>query len=250
MAAEQPKPGCQSMCDVTIYTSTADPPKAFLSTSTIDVLHIDLDGEVRIRSWVSSDCYNSSGRSSRFRTWLRSGLYYISSTKNKFIAIGCDNYAIITGTNGQDYTTGCLSLCGGIDDVINGSCSGIGCCQASIPRGVRDYNISLRSFYNHSRVLSFNPCTFGFVVEEGEYTFSTSDLSRSDVRWKLPMVLDWTIGDQKFRIAVKPEKILKLTLAKRTPSVVNPNLVMDICAIAAMVLKGTLTSPMVAKVNY
>ncbi|KAK8582534.1 hypothetical protein V6N13_069309 [Hibiscus sabdariffa] len=185
MAAEQAKSSCQSLCgNLTVpypfgmeegcfmedkffircdNTSTAEPPTAFLSNSTIDVLHIDLDGELRVRNWVGSDCYNSSGPSSNFQTWLISGLYNISSTKNKFIAIGCDTIAIITGTTGQDYTTGCLSLCGGNGSMI---------------------------------VLSFNPCTFGFVVEEGGYTFSTSDLSRSDVNWKLPMVLDWTIGDQ------------------------------------------------------
>ncbi|KAL4320125.1 hypothetical protein GQ457_18G018510 [Hibiscus cannabinus] len=130
MAAEQPKPGCQSMCgnlsvpypfgmEEGCYmerkffircdnTSTADPPSPFLSDSTIDVLRIDLGGELRVRNWVGSDCYSSSGPSSSFQTWLRSGLYNISSTKNKFIAIGCDTIAIITGNTGQDYTTGCL----------------------------------------------------------------------------------------------------------------------------------------------
>ncbi|KAK8625210.1 hypothetical protein V6N13_090085 [Hibiscus sabdariffa] len=224
-AAEQPKPGCQSMCgNLTVpypfgmeegcfmediffircdNTSTTEPPKAFLSTSNIDVLDIDLDGELLVRNWVGSDCYNSSGPSSNFTTWLMSGPYNISSTKNKFVAIGCDTIAIITGTTGQDYTTGCLSLCDRITDVTDGSCSGVGCCEASIPRGARDYNITLGSAYNHSRVLSFNPCTFGFLVEERGYTFSTSDLNRSDDNWKLPMVLDWTIGDQNCSEASK-----------------------------------------------
>ncbi|MBA0632100.1 hypothetical protein Godav_000905 [Gossypium davidsonii] len=200
MEAAQAKARCQSQCgnlsvpypfgtedgcfmDTQFFIKcdeSVEPPKALLQNSTIDVLHIDLDaGE------------------------FTSGLYNISSTKNKLTAIGCDTYAFITGSIGQDYATGCLSLCDEISDVINGSCSGIGCCQASIPRGVRDYEISLASYYNHARVLSFNPCSHAFVVEEGEYEFSASHLNNSGEGWKLPMILDWTIGDQSCSEAKK-----------------------------------------------
>ncbi|MBA0699115.1 hypothetical protein Goari_000780, partial [Gossypium aridum] len=224
MEAAQAKARCQSQCgnlsvpypfgtedgcfmDTQFFIKcdeSVEPPKALLQNSTIDVLHIDLDaGELRILNWAASDCYNSSGSSFHFSTWLRSGLYNISSTKNKLTAIGCDTYAFITGSIGQDYATGCLSLCDEISDVINGSCSGIGCCQASIPRGVRDYEISLASYYNHTRVLSFNPCSHAFVVEEGEYEFSASHLNNSGEDWKLPMILDWTIGDHSCSEAKK-----------------------------------------------
>ncbi|KAE8719141.1 gibberellin 20 oxidase 2 [Hibiscus syriacus] len=227
MAAEEAKPGCQSQCgNLTVpypfgmeqgcfmeskffircdTSNTTEPPKAFLNNSTIDVLDIDLNGgELRVRNWVGYDCYDLSGSGSfQFETWLRTGLYNISSTKNKFTAIGCDTIAFIMGSTGQAYATGCFSLCNEIGDVTNGSCSGIGCCQANIPRGVRDYNISLTSSSNHSGLLTSNPCSYGFVVEDGEYEFSTSDLNRTDVHWKLPMVLDWTIGNQNCSEAKK-----------------------------------------------
>ncbi|KAB2093787.1 hypothetical protein ES319_A02G117000v1 [Gossypium barbadense] len=213
MEAAQAKAGCQSQCgnlsvpypfgtedgcfmDTKFFikcNKSVEPPKALLQNSTIDVLHIDLDaGELRILNWLGSDCYNSSGSSFCFSTWLNSGLYNISSTKKKFTAIGYDTYAFITGSVGQDYATGCLSLCDDISDVINGSCS-----------GVREYDISLASYYNHSRILSFNPCSHAFVVEEGEYEFFASHLNNSGEDWKLPMILDWTIGDQSCSEAKK-----------------------------------------------
>ncbi|XVF37022.1 hypothetical protein REPUB_Repub19eG0109700 [Reevesia pubescens] len=140
ISAAQSKPSCQSWCgnlSVPYPFGTQNgcfmEPKffircenntAFLQDSNIDVLHVNiLDGQLRIRNWVGFDCYNSSGPSSNFNTWLRSGLYNISNTKNKFTAIGCDTYAFIQDFIGQNYATGCLSLCNEITDVINGSCS-------------------------------------------------------------------------------------------------------------------------------
>ncbi|KAJ0702850.1 hypothetical protein HanPI659440_Chr14g0544321 [Helianthus annuus] len=49
-----------------------------------------------------------------------------------------------------------------------------GCCQISIPKGVSFYNASLDSLRNHSDVLSFNECGYGFLVEEGIYEFGGS----------------------------------------------------------------------------
>ncbi|XP_022753531.1 putative wall-associated receptor kinase-like 16 [Durio zibethinus] len=215
-AAIQPKPGCQRRCGnlrvpypfgtengcfmenkfFIRCDNTSDTPKAFLQRSNIEVLDFYPDSQLRIRGSVASDCYNSSERFYS-DTWLRSGLYNISHTRNKFTAIGCDTYAFIQGSIGQSYATGCLSLCNRRNDVINGSCSGIGCCQAAIPRGVRDYQISLASYFNHSKVLSFNPCSYAFVAEDGAYNFSVSDLDNYSAMTRgFPMILDWTIGNQ------------------------------------------------------
>ncbi|GFS34976.1 hypothetical protein Acr_00g0037100 [Actinidia rufa] len=73
-------------------------------------------------------------------------------------------YAVIKGSQGRKYTTGCLSLCDSIDNVINGSCSGIGCCQSIIPKEVRSYNISIFQTYRE--------------------------------RTSFPVVLDWAVGNE------------------------------------------------------
>ena len=131
----------------------------------------------------------------------------ISYTKNKFTALGCDTFVIIKGrAQGQNYTTGCISLCDSIESVNDGSCSGIGCCQTSIPEGVANFSVSLGSFTNHSAVLDFNPCSFGFVVEEKEYKFSPSDLKNLENIESVPVVLDWAVGNETCEVAKRNSK--------------------------------------------
>ncbi|XVE80999.1 hypothetical protein DITRI_Ditri15bG0027100 [Diplodiscus trichospermus] len=216
--AAQAKPGCQSHCgDIIIPypfgTGTADcnisssffircddalnPPKAFLTTSDVEVLNISLYGYLRIRELIGYKCYNKSGVGSYNPTWMTLSKFPFSHTRNEFTAIGCDTYAYISGHWGHKYSTGCLTFCSNITDVINGSCSGIGCCQTAIPKGVRSYNIRFDCVYQHSYVLSFNPCSYGFVVEDGAYSFYVSDLYVRDFsEKKFPIILDWTIGSK------------------------------------------------------
>ncbi|KAB2010166.1 hypothetical protein ES319_D10G218200v1 [Gossypium barbadense] len=233
--AAQPKPGCQSHCgnisipypfgtrngcyisrDFFINCDTSfNPPKAFVSDTGLEVLNISLDdGSLRIRydSSIGYDCYNSSGRSSDPNIGFSITQFPVSHTRNKFIAIGCDTIAYIDGFfavdslhryfQEQNFSTGCLTFCGDEGDVINGSCSGIGCCQTAIPKGLRAYFFRIHSSRNHSTVLTFNPCSYGFLVEIGTYTFSPSDLSNTNFRKrKYPLILDWTIGNQNCKQA-------------------------------------------------
>ncbi|XP_022765897.1 putative wall-associated receptor kinase-like 16 [Durio zibethinus] len=191
-------PGCNISRSFFIRCNTTfNPPKAFLTTSNIEVLNISLDGYLRIVDSIGYDCYNSSGRSSYFDMWITLSKFPISHTRNKFTAIGCDTYAYVQGSLGHNYSTGCLTFCNEITDVINGSCSGIGCCQTAIPKGVRSYHVTFYSSFNHSYVLGFNPCSYGFVVEDGAYSFFVSDLyTKNFTDREFPIILDWTIGNQ------------------------------------------------------
>ncbi|KAL4596091.1 hypothetical protein ACB092_12G139500 [Castanea dentata] len=176
---------------------TYNPPLAFLTDSVINVTDIRLSGEMRIYAFVAYDCYNRTGGREYNEPWLQLAKFPISNTRNKFMAIGCDTSAVIMGSEGTSYTTGCMSLCDSMRDVVEGSCSGIGCCETAIPRGVMDFNISLTSYYNHNSVWEFNPCSYAFVAEEGTYKFSKQDLwDLRDQGNKIPMVLNWAIGNQ------------------------------------------------------
>ncbi|MBA0870446.1 hypothetical protein Goshw_012605 [Gossypium schwendimanii] len=233
--AAQPKPGCQSHCgnisipypfgtrngcninnDFFIHCDTSfNPPKAFLSDTGLEVLNISLgDGSLRIRydRSIGYDCFNSSGRSSDPNIGFSITQFPVSHTRNKFTAIGCDTIAYIDGFSAansshryfqeKNFSTGCLTFCGDEGDVVNGSCSGIGCCQTAIPKGLRAYFFRIHSSRNHSTVLTFNPCSYGFLVENGNYTFSPSDLSNTNFRKrKYPLILDWTIGNQNCKQA-------------------------------------------------
>ncbi|CAL5386758.1 unnamed protein product [Camellia sinensis] len=99
---------------------------------------------------------------------------------------------------GKKYTTGCLSLCDGIDNVMNGSCSGIGCYQTSIPMGVTNFQFTLSSYSNQTNVLGFNPCSYAFVAKETAYNFFSLDLKDFQGREKLPVVFDWAVGYQTY----------------------------------------------------
>ncbi|KAK3428222.1 hypothetical protein EUGRSUZ_E00977 [Eucalyptus grandis] len=115
-----------------------------LSYSNMQILNISFENhEITVKLFVARDCYNSSGESLYNNDpSLILPDFPISSAKNKFIVVGCDTYATFSGST---YVTGCLSSCGNILDVINGSCSGIGCCETSIPRDTYRYNISVET---------------------------------------------------------------------------------------------------------
>ncbi|KAM6602440.1 hypothetical protein CsatA_022049 [Cannabis sativa] len=124
------------------------------------------------------------------------------STRNKFIGVGCDTVATIGGNiRGGSYVAGCAASCYDINDVVNSSCSGIGCCETDIPPGVSNVVItfvqSLNSTTNHSLVHHFNPCGYSFVAENGSYNFTTVDLKDlMKKKKKFPrMVLDWAVGN-------------------------------------------------------
>ncbi|KAJ9131129.1 hypothetical protein P3X46_033758 [Hevea brasiliensis] len=179
---------------ITCNHSTNTP---FLQYGDIQVLNISLDGQLRIFSWLARDCYDKYGwlqQSSQY-AWHFLSIFTISWSRNNFVAVGCDALAWVIGSLGQGSATGCLSLCNTMDSVVNGSCSGIGCCQTSIPKGVRDFNISVTSFKNHTNILDFNPCSYAFVVEDGMYNFSSLDFVNLRNKERFPVVLDWAIGD-------------------------------------------------------
>ncbi|KAF7829782.1 putative wall-associated receptor kinase-like 16 [Senna tora] len=221
--AAQPKAGCPTTCGdlhipypfgttqgcykdedffINCDTSSAKP-IANYSTTTIQVLDISLHGQLRLAGWLSWDCYNSNADHSWSFFWIRLGQFAISNTNNKFVVVGCDTYAFIDDFWGRRFTTGCTSICKSLDDVINATCSGIGCCYSSFPKGNMGYNVTLKSYNNHSQVLDFNPCSYGFVVEDGAYTFSSLDLINLRQRNDFPVVIDWGIGDENCSQATK-----------------------------------------------
>ncbi|KAJ0087104.1 hypothetical protein Patl1_08239 [Pistacia atlantica] len=212
------KPGCQDKCgDVTLpypfgtteecyydpeflitCNDTFDPPKAFLTASAINVTNITLGGKVHILQYIARDCYAESGSPiADNKPWLRLSKFVISDTDNKFTAVGCDTEAFVNGSQGEkDFKVGCLSVCDSIDYVSNGSCSGVGCCQTSIPKGLDYVELTVSSYDNHTRVWDFNPCSYAFIVEANQFNFSSTYLQDLRNVNSLPVVLDWAIGNE------------------------------------------------------
>ncbi|PIN24426.1 Serine/threonine protein kinase [Handroanthus impetiginosus] len=174
-----------------------NPPKPFLNLGSNEVLEISLDGLLKVSSPVASDCYDDSGAQINGTiSELISSEFPISSTRNKFTAVGCDAYAFVQGSKEwKQMSGGCVSWCDSIDSVVDGTCSGIGCCQTSIPKGVKDILVDIRSFRNHTTVKGFNPCGHAFVVEAKAFEFSSADLKYLQNRKTVPVILDWSVGN-------------------------------------------------------
>ncbi|XP_068649282.1 putative wall-associated receptor kinase-like 16 [Aristolochia californica] len=220
-SASETKPGCQSECGgVTIpypfgteegcyrdewfaltCNSSFNPPRLFIGSSNVDISHISYT-EVKLRNWIARECYNSSGqvvnKNSASIEVAEEGPF-VFSTSNKFTSVGCDTVAVIEGSKGLNYTGGCLSVCSNEETVTNGSCSGVGCCQTTIPKGLKMYSVGLGSLNDHNQSWSFNPCSYGFIVEEQAYNFSLRDLTDPDFLDRIqqtPVVLDWAVGKE------------------------------------------------------
>ncbi|PRQ29744.1 putative EGF-like domain, wall-associated receptor kinase [Rosa chinensis] len=183
-------------------SNTTQPPTPYLmKNGNAVVTNIFLDeGELRVLNYVGRDCYDASGRNTTNSPWLTLPLpYTISDTKNIFIAVGCDTVAALqgyrVGKNGSRSFTGCMSVCDSLDSVDNNSCSGAGCCQTHIPSGLYNLDLSLGSYFRHSYVWTFNPCSYAFITVKDQFNFNSSSFEQLNVTKQLPIVLNWAIGN-------------------------------------------------------
>lgn len=220
-AANVSKPGCQSQCgNVTIpypfgigpgcflsrwfeltCNTTFNPPKPFIGGLTI----LDIsDSTFRVANKVASRCYDQFGNvtdDESISTNLGWTSPFTFSERNQFTLIGCDDLAVFQGPLQANFTSGCISLCTQPDQVSNGSCAGVGCCQVSIPKGIKYYGISLASVAsNHMNIWSFDPCTYSFMNERERFTFGgVSDFMdpnfKARTKASVPMLVDWMIGN-------------------------------------------------------
>ncbi|XP_024199925.1 wall-associated receptor kinase 2 [Rosa chinensis] len=192
--------GCYLREEFYIYCDRTTPlPTAYLMKGNVIVTDISLDdGELRILNMVAEDCYEAQGNlPSNSPYWLTLPLpYTISDSKNKFYAVGCDTVAYFQAFRGEDKFSGsgCISICNSLDSVDNNSCSGAGCCQTNIPRGLKNTTVVLISVANHTHIWEFNPCSYAFIAEQGKFNFSVAGLKKQDNSYRLPAILSWAIG--------------------------------------------------------
>ncbi|KAG5553984.1 hypothetical protein RHGRI_011751 [Rhododendron griersonianum] len=132
--------------------TSSDPPKLHLGNSNIVVSSIS-QTQVRVRNTVAVRFYNPDRTTNyTYQTWmtLAKGRTF-SDTANKFTVVGCNVYAWISWRNeDRDFSTGCLSGCSGNSEVLPGNCTGIGCCQIDIPKGLTEFDASLGRFYREN----------------------------------------------------------------------------------------------------
>uniref|UniRef100_M1BFK7 ATP binding protein n=1 Tax=Solanum tuberosum TaxID=4113 RepID=M1BFK7_SOLTU len=188
------------------------PPQPFLGNSSIEITSISLSGQLKVLHFISRDCYRDGISTNRTKPYIvLPSLLTVDNTANSFIAVGCDTYAIVQGYYTKfgteieylRYITGCMSMCYSIDEADDDTCSGVGCCKTSIPKGTSNVNITLSSYnnYNDTNMTNDPSCSYAFVVDQANFNFSKSYLSSLQNTKKLPLVLDWAVGEDKCEIA-------------------------------------------------
>ncbi|KAF3450481.1 hypothetical protein FNV43_RR06564 [Rhamnella rubrinervis] len=120
--------------------------------------------------FIAKDCYNQSGNQTvRNRPSIAFPKNTISSTKNKFFAIGCDTYALVRAVEGEE-GYGCISFCGNkTTSFVSESCSG---------------------------------CGYAFVADETKFKLkfpANTSFKELESIEELPMVINWAIGNESVR---------------------------------------------------
>jgi interleukin-1 receptor-associated kinase 1 len=172
-----------------------------------ELLSIDVPrGQARVASQVSSWCYDAASRSmgAKNGTTYDSTAFRVSGTDNVFTVIGCSTFALVVMDDGGDddmpYAMGCITGCReGARSLADGPCTSTGgCCQVPIPSGsIRSFEVDFSDF-NTSSVASISPCGYAMVVEKAAFVFRRTYATTGELmgRKKLPMVLDWVVGNQ------------------------------------------------------
>ncbi|KAI3882399.1 hypothetical protein MKX03_001900 [Papaver bracteatum] len=242
----QVKPGCQSNCgNVAVtypfgigpnengcsftgdgylfYNVTCDtsyhPPKPFLWLGTnhssskpnmVELISMSETEEVRAKLLPSTICYEYKTGKVTFDQFLgfmdlQKTPFTVSSTKNKLFGIGCDSAAIFIDVD-ANFNATCSTTCRTRKSIVDGMCSGNGCCQVKLSKGIKRIAIGSTSMNPSSDSISFSPCSSGFICESDNYTFKATDLDGKNFLTTgrdVPVVLDWAIGDKTCEEAQK-----------------------------------------------
>uniref|UniRef100_A0A6N2LN57 Protein kinase domain-containing protein n=1 Tax=Salix viminalis TaxID=40686 RepID=A0A6N2LN57_SALVM len=166
----------------------------------------ELEGTVTVRIHAAFNCYNKTGIETDYFSQsvsLGSGPFMFSNTRNIFTAIGCDTYGEVIN---YEFTYGatCLSICTDYVEMSDENpCSGSGCCQTSIPKGLKSLDYSLSTNYNYKNVSDFNLCGFAFLAEKKSLNISDWQLSRTPKYGKdgyatdaTDVVIEWVVENK------------------------------------------------------
>nr|GMD51044.1 putative wall-associated receptor kinase-like 16 [Ipomoea batatas] len=174
--------------------STDQPPTPFLPNGNLEVRWISTEkGQLSVMNYIARNCYAGDLSS----VWIHLSTFYVSQNANKFVAVGCNTVATVSGYGDQrSYQTGCIASCNRFGDVVNGACSGIGCCQMTdIPILARNINFTLNRMTENLYTDGVSNCSYALVVKKDDFNFSGDMLTKKWEVGKLPIVIDWLISN-------------------------------------------------------
>ncbi|KAJ6708182.1 WALL-ASSOCIATED RECEPTOR KINASE 2-LIKE [Salix viminalis] len=227
-ARSDAKPGCQEKCgNVSVpypfgilEKSCAMNDDFFLNCTSNDEGHpellfgrnmrisnIELEGTVTVGIYAAFSCYNKTGIQTDFYSlWMTlAAPFMLSNTRNIFTAIGCDTSARVTNSE-FTYGATCLSICTENVEMSDANpCSGSGCCQTSIPKGLKSLNYSLSTYDSYTKVSDFNLCGFAFLADRRSLKISDWPLSLTPKYGKdayaTDVVIEWVVENKTCDLA-------------------------------------------------
>ncbi|KAM0909774.1 hypothetical protein ACQ4PT_014620 [Festuca glaucescens] len=189
--------GFQLECD----DSGPSPPRLAILGQNYSLATLSLaDGEATSYFDATRICFNELGDivSSHSRyVALNLSSYLFSSTKNRFVALGCPNNAYFFDAAGIQVK--CTSVCSGQDSGSGlPTCTGVGCCQKAIPSGISYFNPHSMNLpwvsINGDPIGTYNSlCHYMFMADTDWFTNSTQVLSDRSDDFEVPVVLDWAV---------------------------------------------------------
>ncbi|TVU17320.1 hypothetical protein EJB05_33344, partial [Eragrostis curvula] len=127
---------------------TYDPPKLFLDNGGAEVLNISPEhGTLHIDNGIT----RLTGSNLYSNTWgipLDTNIFTVSASLNKFVVIGCGFQFRVRLPDAEDMVVACASSClhGHSAVATDGACSGVGCCETSMPGARNLYSFDLIPF--------------------------------------------------------------------------------------------------------
>jgi hypothetical protein len=174
-----------------------------IGNNVFGILNISLlDGFLSIMASATSRSPQCGGNYASFS--LEGTNFTFSDTRNKFTAVGCNTVAMLLNGN-SSYSGGCASFCSTNNSIVSGACSGVACCQAPVPKGLKELSLEFASISaSLNKYNGTSACSKAFIVEQNSYVFSTADLkiSTNSSQYR-PVVLEWSIDGGSCEEAAK-----------------------------------------------
>lgn len=140
--------GCYQKGFKLTCNETYNPPKLILDNTGAEVLYISLrHGKI----FVDNGIVRLSGNNTYSMRWgipLDDSIYTVSPFWNNFVIMGCGFEFLVSPADEDDMVVRCTSSClrGRPAVATDGLCSGVGCCEASMPGAGNMYSIKLASY--------------------------------------------------------------------------------------------------------
>ncbi|KAB1203468.1 Wall-associated receptor kinase-like 2 [Morella rubra] len=178
-------------CNVTEPSGSHKP---FLREHSLEVLEIMLDGSILVKIETLD-----LTKSTKARLWYSSRRtpFMFSQAKNRFVGVGCNNFATIRSPDNDSVIIGgCMSVCDESGEANAANCSGINCCQTPVPFGVRMDQIILAVEKINLNGPMLGARRSAFLVETEWFEKNFKIPAPDDYR--VAMALEWQINSTWF----------------------------------------------------